>query len=214
MCAKSIKTQCLVSRQMVSTNAWRGGTISAMPKLWNDTIEAHKGAVAAAIMDTTAGLAAKEGLHNLTMARIAQEAGIGRATLYKYFSDVEQILTAWHRRQVATHLEELERVREQKAAPLEALEAVLITYGESSRHGHHHALGTLLHAMPHIHAAHDHLHELVRSIIDDAVRAGSLKSSAPSDEMARFALTAVTSDVDGKPALERLVALILRGLGA
>ena len=61
-----------------------------MPKLWHDTIEAHRSAVAGEIMDRTAAVAAAEGLHALTMARVAQEAGIGRATLYKYFKDVPE----------------------------------------------------------------------------------------------------------------------------
>ncbi|RUV34289.1 TetR family transcriptional regulator, partial [Mesorhizobium sp. M1A.T.Ca.IN.004.03.1.1] len=51
-----------------------------MPKLWNNTIEAHRDAVANTIVNKTAELAAVEGLHNLTMARIAKETGIGRAT--------------------------------------------------------------------------------------------------------------------------------------
>jgi AcrR family transcriptional regulator len=45
-----------------------------------------------AILDTTAALVAEGGLLSVTMSRIAEEAGIGRATLYKYFPDVEAIL--------------------------------------------------------------------------------------------------------------------------
>jgi AcrR family transcriptional regulator len=65
------------------------------------------------------------------MARIAQEAGIGRATRYKYFSDVEQILTAWHKRQIADHLEGLQTIRAQVPGPVKALETVLVAYGEN-----------------------------------------------------------------------------------
>jgi AcrR family transcriptional regulator len=184
-----------------------------MPKLWNDTIEAHRSAVASAVMDKTAELAAREGLHTLTMARIAHEAGIGRATLYKYFSDVEGILSAWHKRQITAHLEELERIREQQATPLQALEAVLIAYGENIRHGHDHAYGALLHAMPHVREAHGHLQEFIASVIDEAVRDGSLKGSAPPSEMARYALAAIAGGAPNKQASARLVAMILRGLG-
>jgi AcrR family transcriptional regulator len=35
------------------------------------------------------------------MSQIAEETSIGRATLYKYFSDVEAILIAWRLRQCA-----------------------------------------------------------------------------------------------------------------
>ncbi len=41
-------------------------------------------------------------------AAIAEEAGIGRATLYKYFSDAEVLLLAWHERQISAHLLEMD----------------------------------------------------------------------------------------------------------
>src|SRR6266849_6773540 len=71
-----------------------------MPKLWTETIEAHRREVRDAILDTTAALVADQGLRSVTMSHIAEETGIGRATLYKYFSGVEAILLAWHERQV------------------------------------------------------------------------------------------------------------------
>jgi AcrR family transcriptional regulator len=75
-----------------------------MPKLWNETIDAHRRDVREAILDTTATLVAGHGLLSVTMSQIAEKTGIGRATLYKYFPDVEAILLAWHGRQIASHL--------------------------------------------------------------------------------------------------------------
>ena len=77
-----------------------------MPKLWNETIETHRDAVRGAILDATAGLFADQGASGVTMSGIAQAAGIGRATLYKYFPDVESIKLAWHERQIHAHLNE------------------------------------------------------------------------------------------------------------
>ena len=74
--------------------------LSTMPKLWNETIEAHRREVRDAILDTTAALVAEHGLRSVTMSQIAEKTGIGRATLYKYFPDVEAILPAWHERQI------------------------------------------------------------------------------------------------------------------
>jgi len=51
------------------------------------------------------------------MSRIADETGIGRATLYKYFPDVETIMTTWHKRQVTQHLQQLTAVRDQSGTP-------------------------------------------------------------------------------------------------
>ena len=59
-----------------------------MPKLWNETIDAHRRAVHDAILNTAARLAFEHGLTSVTMSQIAAEVGIGRATLYKYFPDV------------------------------------------------------------------------------------------------------------------------------
>ena len=94
----SVKSICLDS---VVLYTW------VVPKLWNQTIEAHRAAVRDAILETTWALVAEHGLRSVTMSQIAKKTGIGRATLYKYFPDVEAILLAWHQRHVAGHLKHL-----------------------------------------------------------------------------------------------------------
>src|ERR671914_2567091 len=96
-----------------------------MPRLWDDTIEAHRREVRDAVLDTTAELVAEQGLRSVTMSQIAEGTGIGRATLYKYFPGVEAILLAWHERQIASHLEYLAEVRDQAGDARQRLEAVL-----------------------------------------------------------------------------------------
>ena len=88
-----------------------------MPKLWTETIEEHRRAVRDATLDTTAALVAERGLASVTMSQIAAETGIGRATLYKYFPDVEAILLAWHDRLIARHLRLLAAARDAAATP-------------------------------------------------------------------------------------------------
>jgi len=107
-----------------------------MPKLWNETIEEHRRAVREATLDTTAALVAEHGLRSVTMSKIAGETGIGRATLYKYFPDVEAILVAWHERQVTGHLEYLAEIRDQAGDAGSRLEAVLEAYA-LIQHEHH-----------------------------------------------------------------------------
>lgn len=99
-----------------------------MPKLWTETIDAHRREVHEAIVETTATLVGKHGLAAVTMARIAEQTGIGRATLYKYFPDVEAILVAWHERHVTHHLGALAEARDRYADLGERLKAVLETY--------------------------------------------------------------------------------------
>src|SRR5918997_2762564 len=99
-----------------------------MPKLWTETIEAHRRAVRDAILETTAALVAAHGLRSVTMSQIAEQTGIGRATLYKYFPDVAAIVLAWHERQITGHLDYLAEVQDRAGDAGERLEAVLEAY--------------------------------------------------------------------------------------
>lgn len=142
-----------------------------MPKLWNETIEAHRREVSDAILDTTAGLVAEHGLRSVTMSQIAEETGIGRATLYKYFSDVEAILFAWHERQITGHLEYLAEVRDQAGDAGERLEAVLQAYALISHesHGHHNSeLAAFLHRDEQIARAQQQLRDMIRDLLSSA----------------------------------------------
>jgi hypothetical protein len=91
-------------------------------------IQAHRAAVRDAILDTTAALVAEQGLLSVTMSQIAESAGIGRATLYKYFPDVEAILFAWHERQITGHLAQLKELRDRPGDLGQRPEAVLEAY--------------------------------------------------------------------------------------
>src|SRR2546426_5928552 len=95
---------------------------------WKETVEAHRLGLRKRIVDTAAALVAQHGPRSVTMSQIAEEAGIGRATLYKYFPDVETILVAWHDRHVAHHLEHLAEVRDRVGDAGGRLEAVLEAY--------------------------------------------------------------------------------------
>ncbi|MGN9810028.1 TetR/AcrR family transcriptional regulator [Micromonospora sp. BQ11] len=99
-----------------------------MPKLWNTTIAAHRQTVRDAILETTWALVREHGLMSVTMTQIAEKAGIGRATLYKYFPDVEAILAAHHERHVTGHLAHLTALRDQPGTAGERLQAVLEQY--------------------------------------------------------------------------------------
>src|SRR5688572_1817117 len=116
-----------------------------MPKLWHETIEAHRRHVHEAILHTTAALVTEHGLRSVTMSQIAEETGIGRATLYKYFPDVEAILVAWHERQIAGHLAQLADVRDQAGDASERLAAVLEAYALIGHQHHGTELAALLH---------------------------------------------------------------------
>src|SRR5690349_21818610 len=124
--------------------------IGSMPKLWSDTVDAHRREVRDAILDATAALVAAHGLQSVTMVQIAEDTGIGRATLYKYFPDVEAILLAWHERHVTSHLEHLAAVRDQAGDAGGRLRAVLEAYALIVYERHDTELAARLHRGKHI----------------------------------------------------------------
>src|SRR4029453_3504729 len=99
-----------------------------MPRLWDETIEAHRRAVRDATLDTTAALVAQHGLASVTMSQIAEHPGIGRATLYKYFPAVRRALVAGPERLVTSPPAQLPGIRDRPGRAGERLEAVLETY--------------------------------------------------------------------------------------
>lgn len=187
-----------------------------MPKLWAETIETHRREVRDAILATTAELAAEHGLLSVTMSQIAEVAGIGRATLYKYFPDVDSILTTWHERQIAGHLDYLASVRERAADPGERLEAVLTAYAVMTRETGHHDndLAAFLHRGDQVARAKRQLHEMMRDLLVEASDAGVVRDDVDADELAAYCLHAVTAarGLHSKAAAHRLVTVILAGL--
>lgn len=193
-----------------------------VPRLWTDTIEAHRRAVRDAALETTAALVAEHGLASLTMSQIAERTGIGRATLYKYFPDVEAILVAWHERHeqhVARHLENLVEVRDHAGGdPRRRLEAVLeahalITHGVT--HAHLGAeLTTLLPRDGHVAGARQHLHDFVRDLLAEAATAGQVRGDVAPDELAAYCLHALMAapGLPSEAAVRRLVVITLAGL--
>ncbi len=187
-----------------------------MPRLWNETIEAHRRAVREAILDTTWGLVAEHGLRSVTMSRIAEETGIGRATLYKYFPDVEAILLAWHERHVTGHLEHLAELRDQAGDAREQLEAVLEAYALICYHREQHdtGLSALLHRGEHVSRAQRQLIDLIRDLLTEGAETGDVRDDIAPDELASYCLHALTAagSLPSEAAVRRLVAVTLAGL--
>lgn len=188
-----------------------------MPKLWNETIEAHRRGVRDAIMETTATLAAEHGLRAVTMSQIAERAGIGRATLYKYFADVDAILQAWYHRQITDHLQHLANVRDQAGDPGERLQAVLEAYAlivrETRRH-HDTELSAFLHRDERLARAQRQLHDLIQNLVTEGAQAGDLRNDVAPDELASYCLNALAAagDLSSRAAVRRLVTVTLAGL--
>ena len=191
--------------------------LGAVPKLWTDTIEAHRRDVRQAIMDTTWQLVIDHGLLAVTMSRIAEQAGIGRATLYKYFPDVESILFARHNDHVAHHLAQLAGLRDAAGGAAEALEAVLTGYAGICQHRRQQGaddLVTLLHRGEEAAQAQQQLADLVQDVLIAAARDGAVRTDVAPAELASYCLHALTAagTLASPDAVARLVDVVLQGL--
>jgi len=189
---------------------------AVMPRLWNETIEAHRHAVREAILDATWALVTEYGLTSATMSKIAEETGIGRATLYKYFPDVETILVTWHERHVIGHLKHLANVRDQAGDAGERLEAVLEAYALISHDREHHGneLAALLHRGEHVARAQQRLNDLLRDLLTEAAGTGDVRDDVAPAELASYCLHALAAagSLPSKAAVRRLVTVTLAGL--
>ena len=186
-----------------------------VPKLWTETIEEHRRAVHDATLDTTAALVREHGLAAVTMSQIAAATGIGRATLYKYFPDVEAILVAWHERHIALHLRQLTAARDAAGTPAEQLEAVLTAFA-FIQHEHQ---GTelpvsLLHRGEHVARARQHLEDLVADLLATGAQAGQIRADIATGELAGYCLHALTAagSLPSEAAVRRLLAVTMSGL--
>lgn len=203
-----VKTEC---RSTVATYA------RLVPKLWNETIDAHRRNVREAVLQTTAALVADHGLRSVTMSQIAEKTGIGRATLYKYFADLEAILLAWHERQIADHLAYLAEVRDRAEGPNKRLEAVLEAYtliSHETRGRHDGELAAFLHREEHAAKAHQHLRGMIRELLVEGVQTGDVRDDVASDELASYCAHALSAaaELPSKAAVRRLVVVTLAGL--
>jgi AcrR family transcriptional regulator len=151
------------------------------------------------------------------MSQIAEATGIGRATLYKYFPDVETILVAWHERQIGAHLAHLVQVSERARDPGHGLEAVLEAYAFISHQsrGHHDTeLGAFLHRDRRMAKAEAQLRDLLGKLLAEAARRGDVRSDIAPDELANYCLHALAAarSLSSSAAVSRLVAITLAGV--
>ena len=186
-----------------------------VPKLWSETIETHRREVRDAILETAVGLITEQGLHAVAMSHIAEKTGIGRATLYKYFPDVEAILVAWHDRQVTGHLELLVKARDRAGDAGGRLEAVLEAFALTIfERPHGTEVAAFVHRGEHLAAAERQLIALITSLLTEAANAGVVREDVVPDELARYCLNALAAarGLPSKAAARRLVAVTIAGL--
>ena len=167
-------------------------------------------------MESTWALVRDRGLSAVTMSEIAEKAGIGRATLYKYFTDVGAILSAWHRRHVASHLDHLTEISEENGGARKRLQAVLEAYALIVRRRGHLGgeLAALLHRGDDVAEAERRLLHLIQGLIAELAKAGKVRTDFRPEELASYCLHSLgaAAIVRSEAAARRLVRLTIAAL--
>lgn len=185
-----------------------------MPKLWRETIGEHREQVRDAILDAAEHLVATRGPLSLTMSEVAEATGIGRATLYKYFPDVETIIEAWHERHVQGHLEQMSRIANGPGDAFDLLEGVLAEYASALSRSHHGDVGAVLHRDAGMADAQRRLTNLLERLIADAARVGRVRNDVSPRDLAAYCVHALAASrhLRRAGAVRRLVGVTLDGL--
>jgi AcrR family transcriptional regulator len=187
-----------------------------VPAAWDEVVEEHRGGVRASILDAAGALAHEHGVTGVTMSGVAERAGIGRATLYRYFPDLESVLRAWHERHVGGQLEQLERAAAAGHGAEGGLRSALTAYAMLRHHQTGSDLGAALHRGAAADAAREHLVSFLSDLIERGVADGALRSDVPAAELSAFVLSGLdaAAGARSKAAVHRVVALVLDAVAA
>jgi AcrR family transcriptional regulator len=181
---------------------------------WDHTVDEHRTAQREAITAAAWALAQQHGPFAVTMSQVAEAAGVSRPTLYKYFPDVEAMLTAHHRKHVDAHVAELAAIVNGPGASSERLERLVVAYAEICHHRGRHGsaeVDRLVHSPFELDAAESQLVDLfARAIRETDTRRDDLSPRA----RAAFAVRALAAAADVPrtkvPAVARLVLEALK----
>lgn len=189
-----------------------------MPTLWEGSIEGHRRAVRDAITEATWQLAEDHGPLALTMSQVAKAVGIGRATLYKYFTDVESILIAHHAQHVQRHLQVLEELGGGSSAVASRLVAVVGAYASICFHRARHGstdVSALVHRSAEVEIAERRLRNVFDQLIEEAVADALVRTDVSTEELAAYCLHALSAagQATDLEQVQRLVRVVLSGLG-
>ncbi len=161
---------------------------------WDAAVARHRADQRDQILEAALNLLRARGIAGLTMASIAEEAGMSRPALYHYFADIDSVLAAWVGREVERSVAELVESAAAIADPVERIEH-LVRYQCEAFASQEHRLGV------------EHFES---ETVAPAVRAQVSAKMAPLRQLLALTLAELGSGVD--PALG--ADILLGALGA
>lgn len=151
------------------------------------------------------------------MSLIAEQAGISRATLYKYFPGVDEILVAAHAEHVQEHLAGLRRIHDSAPGARQGLEGLIEHYVEICHHRGRGAadVSAVVHSGDQHHVHSDELHRLFVDAVRAAQTRGEIRTDLSPDLLASYCLKAAeaASGTTTGQQCHAVAALIKESLG-
>jgi AcrR family transcriptional regulator len=187
-----------------------------MSKSWHEMVGDHRRDVRSSIVHATWSLVHEKGPLAITMADVAERAGVARATLYKNFPSVEAILIEAHGERVEAHLERLETVVDAAPDAQAALTGLLERYADIA-HQRARKGGPDLHGLLHKGGTYDDqeakLVALFTRVIRSAQDAGDVRSDVAAPDLAAYCVAALAAAGNLPHASQpALVQTVLSGL--
>lgn len=96
-----------------------------MPKITGDSLTAHRERIREQVFAAFVDLVGERSFEAITMAQIAQRAGVGRTTIYHHFKDKDAVVVAFATHETNRYLDDLASVLADAADPPERLRRYL-----------------------------------------------------------------------------------------
>ena len=190
-----------------------------MPRLWDDTIEAHRREVREAILRAAAELVANADCAQSRCPRSPRRpASDARRSISTFPTSKRSLSRGTSDRSPSASTNWPRAGTRRKPETSARLEAVLEAFrliAHESRSRHDTELAVFLHRDEQVTEAEQQLREMISDLVREGAAAGDLRDRgiAP-DELAAFCLHAVTAagDMTSRAAVSRLVTVILAGM--
>ena len=182
-----------------------------MPKTWVETLDGHREAVRQAAIDAAMAIASDIGFQKVSMSEVASRTGITRATLYKYFADVDAIFVEWHRRMLEKHLAHVEAIAHGGGKAADRLTDILLFFAMIALRHHGTRFAEALHDREHARVAEERLVAVVERIVAEGIDAGTFRADLSPREAAVFLQGSLSGvhRLSDEAAVKRLVDLLV-----
>lgn len=189
-----------------------------MPKITGDSLSAHREHIRERVFAAFTELVAERGFEAITMAQLAERAGVGRTSIYHHFRDKDAVVVAFATHETNRYLVDLEGVLAGAGDAVERLTRYLrhhLAEGEQFHLG----LGPQVYGLlsdASLREIREHVvavEAVLRGIISDGVAAGEFRLADGADVAAVLPLVHACLNPRAVPA-DQVVAFVLGGLGA